>query len=78
MTEVRNLMSIVNAGIIPGGGYGSRDHAFFGEFAPWDPRNSSTLNYLGSGNEYLLVLYVPANRLLKYRSGNYFSTETLS
>ena len=68
VTEVRNLMSIVNAGIIPGGGYGSRDHAFFGEFAPWDPRNSSTLNYLGSGNEYLLVLYVPANRLLKYRS----------
>ena len=68
VTEVRNLMSIVNAGIIPGGGYGSRDHAFFGEYAPWDPRNSSTLNYLGSGNEYLLVLYVPANRLLKYRS----------
>ena len=51
VTEVRNLMSIVNAGIIPGGGYGSRDHAFFGEFAPWDPRNSSTLNYLGSGPE---------------------------
>ena len=68
VTEVRNLMSIVNTGIIPGGGHGSRDHAFFGEFAPWDPRNSSTLNYLGSENEYLLVLYVPANRLLKYRS----------
>ena len=68
VTQVRNLMSIVNGGIIPGGGYGSRDHAFFGEFAPWDPRNSSTLNYLGSENEYLLVLYVPASRLLKYRS----------
>ena len=68
VTEVRNLMSIVNTGIIPGGGHGSRDHAFFGEFAPWDPRNSSTLNYLGSENECLLVLYVPANRLLKYRS----------
>ena len=68
VTEVRNLMSIVNSGIIPGGGYGSRDHAFFGEFAPWDYRNSSTLSYLGSGNDLLLVLYVPANRILKYRS----------
>ena len=37
VTEVRNLMSIVNTGIIPGGGHGSRDHAFFGEFAPWIP-----------------------------------------
>ena len=68
VTETRNLMSIVNSGIIPGGGYASRDHAFFGEFAPWDYRNTSTLNYLGSGNENLLVLYVPANRLLKYRA----------
>ena len=69
VTEVRNLMSIVNFGIIPGGGGGGRDHAFFGEYAPWDWRNASTLNYLGSSNDYLLVLYVPAARLLKYGSG---------
>lgn len=44
----------------------SSDHVFFGEYAPWHPLNSSTLAYLGSDANFLLVLYVPTRRLLKY------------
>lgn len=53
---------------MPGGGTGGRDHAFFGEYAPWDHLNSSTLAYLGSDANSILVMYVPVRRLLKYRS----------
>lgn len=48
VTRIENLSSIVMKGIMPGGQSGGRDHVFFGEYAPWDPLNSSTLAYLGS------------------------------
>ena len=68
VTRVENLASLVMKGIIPGGGEGGRDHVFFGEYAPWDELNMSTLTYLGPDTKSLLVLYVPARRLLKYKS----------
>ncbi len=68
VTHINSLLSIIKKGIVPGGGSGGRDHMFFGEYAPWDPANSCTLAYLGPDVEQLLVMYVPASRLLKYRS----------
>ena len=59
VTTVDTLLSIIKKGIIPGGGSGGRDHVFFGEYAPWDPVNASTLSYLGRNHDKLLVLYVP-------------------
>ncbi len=68
VTRVENLASLVTKGIIPGGGQGGRDHVFLGEYAPWDDLNMSTLTYLGPDTTWLLVLYIPARRLLKYKS----------
>ncbi len=34
VTSVRNLVSIVKDGLMPGGTVGNRDHVFFGEYAP--------------------------------------------
>ena len=77
VTKVDSLLSIIQKGIIPGGGSGGRDHAFFGEYAPWDNVNSCTLSYLGHGNENLLVLYVPVSRLLKYRSNFTYNADVI-
>ena len=52
MTRVENLASLVMKGIIPGGGEGGRDHVFFGEYAPWDELNMSTLTYLGPDTKF--------------------------
>ena len=77
VTKVDSLLSIIQKGIIPGGGSGGRDHAFFGEYAPWDNVNSCTLSYLGQDNENLLVLYVPVSRLLKYRSNFTYNADVI-
>ena len=77
VTKVDSLLSIIQKGIIPGGGSGGRDHAFFGEHAPWDHVNSCTLSYLGHDNENLLVLYVPVSRLLKYRSNFTYNADVI-
>ena len=68
VTKVENLPSITSKGLIPGGEDGGRDHVFFGEYAPWDEVNSSTISYFDRDVKSLLVLYVPIKRLLKYRS----------
>ena len=68
VTSVKNLLSIVKHGLMPGGNAGTRDHVFFGENAPWDPINTCTITWI-AGEQYILVLYVPGTRLLKYRSG---------
>ena len=60
VTSVRNLVSIVKHGLMPGGNAGTRDHVFFGEYAPWDPTNTCTITW---------ILYIPGTRLLKYKSG---------
>ena len=67
VTSVKNLLSIVKHGLMPGGNAGARDHVFFGEHGPWDPINTCTLTYV-AGETEILVLYVPGPRLLKYRS----------
>ena len=66
VTRIENLPSVTSKGLMPGGGAGGRDHVFFGEYAPWDPLNSSTIAYLGSEAKSILVLYIPIRRLLKY------------
>ena len=76
VTAVRNLLSIVTKGIMPGGTVGNRDHVFFGEYAPWNPVNTCTLNYIG-GEDLILVLYVPVARLLKYRSRFTFNSDVV-
>ena len=63
VTRVPNVMSIVANAIMPGGGSGGRDHVFFGEFSC-----SVGLTCLRRDANYLLVLYVPVHRLLRYRS----------
>ena len=68
VTSVKNLLSIVTQGLMPGGNAGTRDHVFFGEYAPWDPINTCTITWI-AGEQEILVLYVPSTRLLKYRSG---------
>ena len=68
VTSVKNLLSIVTQGLMPGGNAGTRDHVFFGEYAPWDPINTCTITWI-AGEQEILVLYVPGTRLLKYRSG---------
>ena len=68
VTSVKNLLSIVTKGLMPGGNAGTRDHVFFGEYAPWDPINTCTITWI-AGEQEILVLYVPSTRLLKYRSG---------
>ena len=68
VTSVKNLLSIVKHGLMPGGNAGNRDHVFFGEYAPWDPINTCTLSWI-PGELFILVLYIPGTRLLKYRSG---------
>lgn len=68
VTRIDNMASLVTKGIMPGGGQGGRDHVFLGEYAPWDELNMSTLTYLGPDTRSLLVLYIPARRLLKYKS----------
>ena len=77
VTTVDTLLSIVKKGIIPGGGSGGRDHVFFGEYAPCDPVNASTLSYLGREHDKLLVLYVPVSRLLKYRSSFTYNADVI-
>ncbi len=77
VTHVGALLSIVKKGLIPGGVTGGRDHVFFGEYAPWDPINSCTLAYLGQDIEQLLVLYVPASRLLKYKSSYTYNGDVI-
>ena len=61
VTSVKNLLSIVKNGLMPGGNAGNRDHVFFGEYAPWDPINTCTLTYV-AGELDILVLYVPGAR----------------
>ena len=46
---------------------------FFGEY----PLNSSTLAYLGSDTNFLLVMYVPVRRLLKYRASVTYNSDVI-
>ena len=76
-TSCRNLLSIVERGILPGASieedYGSRYeagrlHSFYGVFAPWDLRNTTTKHRVsGRGNQRmpLAVPYIPSADLIR-------------
>ena len=76
-TSCRNLLSIVERGILPGAAieedYGSRYeagrlHSYFGIFAPWDLRNTTTKQRVsGRANQRmpLTVLYIPSMDLVR-------------
>ena len=66
-TSIRNIYSIIDEGILPGGPHGSRLSTHFGVFAPWDPCNITTRYRVpGDYRMPLLVLYVPSYVLLNY------------
>lgn len=77
VTRFENLTSIILKGLVPGGGAGGRDHVFFGEYAPWDPLNSSTISFLDRDTKNLLVLYIPVRRLLNYRVNITFNGDVI-
>ena len=76
-TSCRNLLSIVERGILPGTSiqedqYARYDtgrlHSYYGVFAPWDSRNTTTKQRVsGRGNHAmpLAVLYIPTVDLVR-------------
>ena len=76
-TSCRNLLSIVERGILPGTSiqddqYARCDtgrlHSYYGVFAPWDSRNTTTKQRVsGRGNSGmpLAVLYIPTVDLIR-------------
>ena len=76
-TSCRNLFSIVERGILPGTSiqddhYSRYDtgrlHSYYGVFAPWDPRNTTTRQRVsGRGNHVMpmAVLYIPTVDLIR-------------
>ena len=76
VSSIRNLLSIVKTGLMPGGNVGNRDHVFLGEYAPWDPINTCTLSYI-AGEDRIWVLYIPGARLLKYRPGFIYNGDVI-